>query len=212
LEIRFLRTREIESFDSALALLLRTCARLDQHEAMMARARQCWAEMAFVQSELGAVEDAPAALERAVRLPVGANDYAPEAAPYLLLRQGRTGAAVAAFAKDVARARGQLAEQERNGLSPWWERYRTARLELGLGQALRTGGRHREAIKVLQSSEQKLARLSIEVPSVEIERRLGRARSEFVEALAMTGSRREPAALVAGARAWFARARDGQGR
>jgi hypothetical protein len=196
------RVRMTESFGGASELLRPACGRYEVHGTLAARAARCWSEVAFLALELGDHVGARTAWERAARLDDPGSPESPREAPgYRLFVRGDVGSAVSWFARAVA-ARPKPEQETR-----WWERYDTAALQVGLGRALRTAGKVREARRVLESSVAVLVPIARDRPAAAIERRLGRARAELAHALRVIGApAREVAASAAPAAAWFDRA------
>jgi tetratricopeptide (TPR) repeat protein len=200
LRIRALRgTTSMIRLAPAAEVLTPVCEGYALHEGLGPLADRCWAEVAYIRSELGDDARAAEAMERAVH--PGTDDaQGVVEAPYVALWRGDARGAEGRFAA-------ALAAMPPKPDDPWWYRARHAQLQLGLGRARRALGDLRGARPALESSAAELEAIARDHPAAALERRLGRARAELAMTLAALGAKKEEVAPVAAAAsAWLRRA------
>jgi hypothetical protein len=134
----------------------------------------------MVRKDLGDNPGAVFAMERADRR-IAAAPHMLEVHPYLLLWRDDARAAVAGF-KDALGASRSTADE------PWFQRFRRAEIQLGLGRALRATGNLHETRAALEQAITMLGPIVERHPSSLIERRLGRARVQLAQVLADVGA------------------------
>jgi serine/threonine protein kinase/tetratricopeptide (TPR) repeat protein len=195
LRIRWMRATSITTrMSSGREQLVDICRGYELHTGQAVRARICRLELALLEMELGNQAAALSSFERAIDPSIVAS----ESNGYLALLQGNTDLAAQRFkaALDVLPATD----------ATWWETLNRARLELGLGRALRSKGDASGAVKILKASVDRLEEIVRNHPVATYEHRLGRARVELAFALAASrASRTEIAAVVVKARDWLLR-------
>jgi tetratricopeptide (TPR) repeat protein len=154
----------------AVELLLPACSGLEKHDDP--RGAYCWAEVGFLRGELGDGEGALAALDRAEATRAKDGRQAPVVLPFLELARGHVDAATRQFERALAALPSTPAD-------PWWARWERADLELGLGRALRAGGRAKEAKRALARSLPVLTDVARAHPGAGVERRVAAAQAEL---------------------------------
>jgi eukaryotic-like serine/threonine-protein kinase len=203
LKTRWIRGAMTVPLDRAVGILAPTCEGLERHEGQASRTVECWAEVGFIDKELGDDEGARAATQRALRAGAETLPGSPEVGPYLLLWQGEAGAAADRFAAALA-ARPPRPEE------PVWSRRKRAELQLGLGRARLAAGAARAAWGPLRASVAGLTEIERAHPSAYVRRRLNRARAELAVSLAASGGPPDESAALAGSAAAWLRAAGGR--
>lgn len=149
-------------------------------------------------AELGDVHGAAAAYERAMQRGGATHPAVPELAGYLALWRGDTTVAIRAFEQALSTLPEQANQSSHSD-------YTRAKVDLGLGRALRAVGRLAEARTVIERSLEEM-RETNEGSTMLLQRRLYRARGEYALVLAATKS--EPTKvrdLAAQAVDWYRR-------
>ncbi|HEY0993976.1 MAG TPA: hypothetical protein VGD80_43265, partial [Kofleriaceae bacterium] len=175
-------------------VLTAVCNAYAAYPAAASSAERCWVELGMVRSDLGQLDGAAAAMERAVQR----SSSNAAAAAFLTLFRG-----------DARAARGQFAEALATpaGNKPW-DHTSHGMLALGLGIARRALGDLRGARDALHTALAELGEVEREYPAALYERRIGRGQIELALTLVALGDRSaERAAVESAAAAWRARAR-----
>jgi tetratricopeptide (TPR) repeat protein len=206
LALRTQRAMLLPELGPARALLASTCAGYDRlRNALSAGAAiECWEELGFIADELGARDDAVAAMARAVRWAAGEpGTVLAESDGYVALWRGDARAARERFGR-------QLASVARTANEPPWTTYERGKLALGLGRALLAAGDATAGRAALEQAIVDLGDFRRVQPAAMVDRRLTRARAELVGALRATRGAERQIAEMAGAAAEGLRAEGGR--